>query len=94
MRPFGLRSHRLSEVSLSGGLHLGKDHRRDFLGEVRLLLALDLNNNLRLAIDLNHLERPVLHVTCAKHNNALEGECSVLLARDSKIAWTTSLKTT
>ena len=66
----GCVAHRLAKVSLCGGLHLGENHRRDLLREVRLLLALDLNNNLRLAVDLNDLERPVLHVTCAHENNA------------------------
>eukprot|EP01136_Pigoraptor_vietnamica_P029774 Opistho-1_new@88237 len=54
---------RLAEVGLRRLLHLGKDHRGDFLRRAVLLLALVVDADERLAILLlNHLERPQLHV--------------------------------
>ena len=52
----------LSEVSLSGLLHLDQDHGGDFLGSKDLLALVGLQLDVRLGVLLNDLEWEVLDV--------------------------------
>lgn len=52
----------LTEVGLSGFLHLGKNHRRDFFGSEVLVRAVVFDCDDGLAELLANLEGPVLHV--------------------------------
>eukprot|EP00162_Nutomonas_longa_P016105 comp22482_c0_seq2/m.55724 comp22482_c0_seq2/g.55724 ORF comp22482_c0_seq2/g.55724 comp22482_c0_seq2/m.55724 type:complete len:264 (+) comp22482_c0_seq2:1256-2047(+) len=55
--------HSAAKIHLSSLLHLHKHHRRDLLRRELLLLALELNADVRLVTLLgDNLERPVLHV--------------------------------
>ena len=47
---------------LGSFLHLGQDHRRDFLRGEGLLLTLELNLDLGLGTDIDNVEGPMFHV--------------------------------
>jgi len=51
-----------TEISFSGFLHLEEDHGRDFFRSEGLLLTLVFDLDLGLAVLVDDLERPVLHI--------------------------------
>lgn len=56
-------SNLVAEVSLSGFLHLAKDHSGDFFRCESTILALVFNDNGGFSVLGGNLEWPVLHVT-------------------------------
>ena len=75
----------LSEVGLGGVSHLGEDHGGDFFGEEGLGLALVFDLDLGLAVVVDDIEGPVLHV--GLDDGIVELSANQSLGVEDRVRW-------